>query len=650
MFEQSACCRTFSAAFLALVVLVLPMAAQAQERTIAVPGDAPTALTAPDGSALIVFVAGSRLCFAVQAAGDDRPVEVSRVGVNSGGEGTLGGCQPLPVLAPQAGEELADFSFEGASGVLVVTGTAIAAVETKADGKVLARAETAASPLPGAAAELRFAFLPEPKSRAEANAIDEIALLDATGAVRRARQPFFSEITPAGRTLRRGGRHGRSWRLSSYRQRVLSPTPLLPERKVTVTCLSVEVGDASDGVCDDERLATVPSLPVISQSCSPLGITVAVLARSQVRRVTLVLGDGSRRAVPLRSVPGDPDGLAAGITLVDPSHAIRRMVVTGTGGSSLSSFKLGLAPASALASACSGFLSWSYGESDTELRTPGPHVFQAADRGLQLCLAPDRVPNTRDDCRIPPIDITDSRLLIVSRKDATTVAGLVPAEVAVARLTLDDGSRLDVAAAPIPGYSGQYASTTTLINADVPAPRRVGGYQLLDSRGRVLEDRGDGLAPVVTRRATVLRAPGLPPLRAALITGFGDGASTCLGFGALADAWACTAGGAGSFTVRAFCDSRRVAIWGLLSHAADDLVVQTTDGREITARKAVLPAAIRQGKGTTAALIVLPARVGARRLLLRGKAGGKTALVLPPAAEQCGYQASARISSGVVPG
>ncbi|MES1194152.1 MAG: hypothetical protein ABUM26_07480, partial [Solirubrobacterales bacterium] len=366
------------------------------------------------------------------------------------------------------------------------------------------------------------------------------------------------------------------------------------------------------------------------------------LVRSHVRRVTLVLGDGSRHAVPLRHVPGGPDGLAAGMALVGPGIAIRRMVVTSVGGRSPSSPELELAPASASDSAlgCSGFLSWAYSADDTALRTPGPHVFQAADRGIELCLAPDRAPNARDDCAIPPIDVKDSRLVRVPRKDATTVAGLVPADVAVMRLTLDDGSRREFSATPIPGYAGQYAATSLLINAEVPTPRRVDGWQLLDARGRVLEDFDDGVMPAVMHRTTVLRTPGLPPLRAALVTGTGNTTLPCLGFGALATVSDCTTGGLGSFTVRAYCEPRRIVIWGLLAHADDDLVVQTTDGREITARKAVLPAAIRRGKGTTAALLVLPARVGARRLLLRGRAGGKTKLALPPAAEQCGYETS----------
>ena len=198
MFEQSARRRALSAAFLTLVVLALPVSAEARVRTVPVPADAPAVLTARDGSALIVFVAGEQLCFTVQSSGAERPLDVSAAGVTTfgGADEPDGGCMPLPVLAPPAGEEFAEISFGNASGGFLVTGTAVAAVEFKRGGKVLAHAETVASPLPGVAAELRFAFLQAPQSCADAAAIDEIALLDATGAVRRARRPTSQTPSP----------------------------------------------------------------------------------------------------------------------------------------------------------------------------------------------------------------------------------------------------------------------------------------------------------------------------------------------------------------------------------------------------------------------------------------------------------------------
>jgi hypothetical protein len=61
-------------------------------------------------------------------------------------------------------------------------------------------------------------------------------------------------------------------------------------------------------------------------------------------------------------------------------------------------------------------------------------------------------------------------------------------------------------------------------------------------------------------------------------------------------------------------------------------VVITTSGREIQARRAPVPAS-----GATAALAVVPARDGVRRIAVRGRVSGGVQLALPAAARQCGY-------------
>jgi hypothetical protein len=663
MLDRSRVHHALGLAVLSLLLLILPAAARAQDgdRQIPVPASAPTALTGADGSALILFTSGPSLCFVLQEPGEARPTAVSASGF-SAGNGATGGCEDLPVLAPFAGQERAILEIGDAPTELLLTGTGVATVEAKRGGQVVARATTAATGLPGAAAELRVALVPLPLAKTAAGTADELALLDAMGVVRRAIAPDVSflddpEGVPAATpTLERGRRGGEAWRLGTYRKSVLAPTPLLPERHVTVSCLVVTTRDGRDGKCDEEALAGLPVQEDPGQACSPLGRYTSVLARSAVRRVVLVLGDGSRRAVPLRAVPGDPDGLRAGVAFVGERVAIRRLVAVGAHGTPQSD-PLRLAPV--VTPRCGRSPSGS-GESshiieysrtlDHALERPGPHVFHAADSGVELCLAVDRTPHLRGgDCAIPGTDVADTFLPFLPGKGVTTVMGLVPADVAVARLTLDDGTTRDVPATPIPGYAGQYAATTLLVYARIAAPRQPIGYQLLDARGRVLhKDLATGPSPVLSHRTTVLRTPGLPPLRAGLITGL-DESFPCLALGALDELFDCTAAGGGNVVVRAFCAPRRIVLWAVLSHASDDLVVETSDGREITARKAVLPAAIRRGRGTTAALLVLPADVGARRVIVRGKAAGNTDLVLPPAAGQCGYDAFAWPTIGLAP-
>jgi hypothetical protein len=662
--DRSRLAHALGAAALSLALLVMPTAARAQgpDREVPVPAGAPAVLSTADGSGLIVFSSGSSLCFAVQEPGAERPRAVPASGLTGGG-GEAGGCQAVPVLTPFAGDVRGQLQVGDAPAVLLVTGTGVAAVEAKRDGRVLARAYTAATGLPGAAADVRVALLPLPAARATATAVDDVALLDAGGAVRAAIAPDLSLFEdPSGapaRTLTRGGRGVTAWRLGTYRKRVLAPTPLLPERLVTVSCLALTAGDTTDRECDDPALASRAVVPSPGQSCAPLGRSMAVLARAPVRRVVLILGDGTRRAIPLRAVPGDAGHLRAGVAFVGEGVAIRRLVALGAGGT-LQSDPVRLAPAAT--PRCGRHDGSGVGTSSTivedqsafpPLRTPGPHVFHAADSGPDLCLAVDRTPHLSGaDCGIPPTDAaaTFLRYAPAAVAGATTLYGLVPADVTVVRLRLDDGSTREVPATPIPGYAGQYAATTLLVDAEVAAPRHIAGYQLRDGRGRVLQDQdyGPASAPALSRATTVLRTPGLPPLRAALLTGSqAIGTFPCLALGALDSLVDCTLAGPGTYLARAFCAPRRIVIWGVLSHASDDLVAQTAGGREIVARKAVLPDAIRRGKGTTAALLVLPADVGLRRLVLRGKAAGKTDLVLPPAARQCGYDSFAWITSAL---
>ncbi|HWI71962.1 MAG TPA: hypothetical protein VNT55_08410, partial [Baekduia sp.] len=333
--------------------------------------------------------------------------------------------------------------------------------------------------------------------------------------------------------------------------------------------------------------------------------------------------------------------------------AVRRLVALGAGGGTVLDLPLQQPPASpgpcgagSSGGALSTLVTYSFGH-DRPLAGPGPHAVHAADDGAKLCLAFDRAPRAPADCAIPEDDPADVFLGEQATATGVVLTGLVPAEVAGARVTLDDGTTRDVAAAPIPGYAGRYAAVVRVIAAQVDRPRTVAGWALLDARGRVLNgfDRG-GPDPVPQHAATVLRTPGLPALRAARVPkGRHFGGFACLALGPLEELADCSAAGPGLFIVRAFCAPRRIVIFGLLSHSSDRLVVETAAGREVAARQAVLPAAIRAGKGLTAAMVVLPAGTGARRVILRGKAGGRTDLVLPPAAEQCGYRDFAWIMS-----
>ncbi|HWI74472.1 MAG TPA: hypothetical protein VNT55_21105, partial [Baekduia sp.] len=195
MFDRSTGTRALGA-ITAVLVIGLAAAGGAAAREATVPADAPTVITGPSGAALIAFVHGRDLCFALQARGSTRPKHVPDHGVSSfnpapDGTADVGGCADMPVLTETGGAVLAGSSLIGrrpdgtrGDGVTVqlgVTGTGIAAAQAKRDGTVVGAAETVPSPLPGAA-DLRFFLIERP---ADAPAADEVALLDAAGTVRR---------------------------------------------------------------------------------------------------------------------------------------------------------------------------------------------------------------------------------------------------------------------------------------------------------------------------------------------------------------------------------------------------------------------------------------------------------------------------------
>jgi hypothetical protein len=420
---------------------------------------------------------------------------------------------------------------------------------------------------------------------------------------------------------------------------------------VTNPCLIFATATARGGSgtstsCDDEQLAAMPVLLDTGTDCG-IGPHVAVLARPAVRRVVVVLGDGHRAAIPLSGAAG---GVRAGALVLGTDVAVRRVVVLGAGGRALETYPLGLAP-EPRRRRCLGALSTSSGFFITNAPQPlgvAPHALQAVDHGALLCVAADRAPRVPADCRLPPVAPDEGLLSADPTRDGRFVSGLVPAEITTARLKLDDGTRREVATTPIPGYTGRYAAVVRAVAVDVPGPHRVIGYALLDGRGRVLRQGDDQPeAPATGRPVTLLRVPGVPPLSAMSVPLSGPGGGfTCLGLGALRGSADCDAIGGGqvgsgvtSLRVRATCDTRRILILGVLRRRTDRLVVRTTSGREVVARRARIPAAAGAATGSYAALAVVGARDGVRGIVLRGRAANRVELMLPPAAQQCGYEA-----------
>jgi hypothetical protein len=649
--SPSQCALSLAAALTVSLVAAAP--AVAQDKPVNVPANAPVvAGPTESGVKLVAFLHDGDLCTAIL------PATTGPAGLD--GEPS---CDTVPTLTPFGHVDL------GGSGSVpthrwltpVIVGTDTAAVELRLAGRTVARDETIASPLPGATADLRFALL----ETANPVPADELALLDGSGAVRRAYDlerlgGFVATVDegspPKGAVVLRGHRGDVRWTLRVGLQSFLASTPLEPERRTTQPCLNLSTtrpdGSAfAGGTCDREG-ASEPIVFDVGVDCAPMGPHIAVLARAAVGRVVVVLGDGRRLPIPLRAVPGAAAGMRAGAVVLGTGVAARRIMALGRSGTVLTTSNLGLEPTAAgrdcLGSASA--LTYSLDTSAPALPGAGPHALVATDHGPAICLAVDLVPRIPDDCGSAPIDVEDVFLRSRATAGGRFVFGLVPLDVATARLTLDDGAVRDVPAVPIPGYLGQYATVLRVIAADVPGIHRVVGYRLMDPRGRTVQNIAFGPERPALRHVTTLRRlPGVPELRAAVRPGVaGRPATACIALGPPRDGNACTdVTPSHEFVVVARCTPRQILVYGLLRRAADRLVIRTASGREIAARRLALPATVRRaGRVAAVAVAVLGPRNAPRRLVRRGAKPSQVPFVLPAAGRQCGYTSWASLPFG----
>jgi hypothetical protein len=629
---------------IACALLLLVCASPSQAASVPVPADAPVvAGPTPGGVSAVAFAYRDRVCMAFLREGEPRPTTLA----------DNGDCVDLPVLAPFEHTPVAQRTDDDRRYVqLGVVGAATARVQFKLGGAVVATTDTRPSPLPGATAGLRFyAIETEPSA-----ASDELALLDTFDTVRRAYALGTAEdislggppspLIGRGTILAQGRRGGVLWALRSRIDHPLAATPLLPERRVPAPCIVFQTTKGGGDACDEDNRAAEPLLVEASEACAPIGPHVAVLARATVRRVVVVLGDGRRLAVRLRAVPGAPAGLRAGVVVLGTGLAVRRVTAFAAGERVLSSQQLGIAPVSHKRGCgfglSSAIIRYHSGLPAKRLGS-GPHTPQVATDGVRLCLAIDHPPHPPVGCALPPLDAHQVVLDAEPTSDGRYIAGFVPREVALVRLALDDGTARDITPAPI---AGLYAGHVNLVAVDVPGPRRVIGYDLLNDAGMTLTtvDYGPEQRPLPPS-TVLLRRPGhsLAPITAFQIPAdHGVGPATCVGLKTIGYL-PCGLVEPGYFVVVAGCATRQIVIAGLLRHANQRVAVRTASGREIRARVVRLPAALRRvGKGfvspAAVAIAVVPAREAPRRLTVRGPAASHADLTLPAAGEQCGYR------------
>ncbi|WP_445150259.1 hypothetical protein [Baekduia sp. Peel2402] len=641
--------------FLHIVALALVCAsgaASAHAAPVTVPGDAPTVFgPTASGTTIIAFVHGKDLCVAMQWEGQARP---DRVAEPVPDNEQAGNCVTLPVLPAFGHEGIATLRTSTGGIAIGVTGRDAASVELRHEGKVVGRSATASLPLPVAAGDLRIYAAELPESEADINVFvdpDEVAVRDAAGTLRWVDDSrAFPEL---GRetVLRRGRAFGERWRLAVARRRVLEATPLEPDRHVEEVCPVLTVGAGSivggpsvTGPCDRPGVAQALTVE-LTDGCAAQGNGVVVVARRAVRRAVALLGDGRRVTVPLMHLTGATAGTRTGVLFAGGEGVIRHVAGLGAGGREVARLDLGLAPlrrSDACDEGSNGgdvFFTWS---TDPDPLGAGPHAARIVDAGAQVCVAVDRAPRVPDDCRLAPTTPSGADVSAYPTADGTHLVGVANLDVAAARMTLDDGTKLTVAAVPPVGYVGRYKDVLRVIEADLPAPRRALSQELLDARGRVLED-----APgPQTRPLTGVTALGRPAgvsttLRAGLLHATsGSAVRVCVTLGELAERGDCFLDAnpsAPDARLVVDCARSRTLVIALLPRSTDRLLVPTSAGRTVTARTIRLPARLRRGGAAAVAVAYLPSREGAEALTFHGSHPRRVRLGLPPGARQCGY-------------
>lgn len=599
-----------------LLWLAAPASASAAFRPT--PASAPTvAGPLADGARLVAFDRGGQLCLDVVRDGEDKTY-------------------------PDCGSSVPETPFEVRPGVEFgprptwhygVVPAAVAAVEIELSDGGRVRVPTE----PGdayhgavAPAEARFFLAVTPGN--------DIARLTrafaADGTLLGVSESPFAARTP-GDGPPPGARRiagGRGFGVFAHRQRRLAPTPLEPERYDAHRCVTTRTADMGNGeVCTVGARGLQGKAVLIGHGSSCSATAVAGLAAPGVRRVVLVLGDGSRRS--LRTHASSPLGRWRGFgARLGAATAVRRYVALGRDGRGLAAGPVRNGPAQG---PCSppragagfatdvGYFSFAVVDGDPRRsRVPGAGPLVAYDRGDELCVGPGGV-DPALDCALPPVEKLGTRISGAHRGGRTLLAGVVAPSVTGVELTLDGGERLTLPAAPDPAYAGRYAGLVGFVSASLPGRRFVLNARLLGA-DRPLHWHVPGLDP--------------PPRRT---TPIGDGVTASVVEAVGGDRVCVRFRGSGScasrgiFTVRVSCGAAGgIHAGGLLGSRTRRVVAILRDGRRVHAAIVRPPASFP--RRPRAWLLRLGPDVALERIVAVGGDGAAWQR-LPAAREQCGY-------------
>lgn len=561
------------------LVLGAPGVAHAQS---APPRDAPVvAGPLADGTALVAFDRGDRLCVALRGRSDS--------------------CEPPPASALHP---VVEFEATGTRGVAYGTVTAdVATVEVLAPGATATVAAGAGAYAGRFAGRVKFFLAPI------ARRPYRVRLLDAQGHVVGAADLAPSPAVGRPIAVARGRVGGKSWRVLATQRSVLAPTPLDLARTDPLACLDVRLGGRFDtgGGCAGRSTGLVH---FVTPHCDPDALAITGLAGPAVARIEAVLGDGSRRRIALVPLPARFGGPRSAFALVlGKDIAVRSLLVRSAGRTQ--TVPVRSPPGNAACATNSAFGSFAFGVESGSLPAGSGQVM-ARDQGDDLCVGLGTI--VRADCSLPPVEPLFSRIERRRAGGATAVLAVTPSTVAAVRLHFDRGPALTVPTADVPGYAGRYSGLVRVASATVAGDRRLFSAQLLAADGRVLATRpGPDQPPLPQTPRVVARLQGGVAVAAA---------AGCIQIRAgtptrdRADCVLTPTPG----LVAAPCAARRTVV---VARSSRGLTVRTDHGT------------VRGRRSGAYVVAVVPARSAVRAIRL---AGARSALLrLPPASRQCGY-------------
>lgn len=489
----------------------------------------------------------------------------------------------------------------------------VATVEVRQPGRVQRVATTPGAYAGAFAGRVRFFIAaiagPAPPYR--------LRMLDAQGRVVGAQDIGQAPALHGAATFARGHLGRSAWRATAFQRSTLAPTPLDRGRTERMTCLSVVLGPrplTSEGCARPTRARDV-LFTSTSPRCDAGATVLTGLAGAATTALQAVLGDGAHRRLALQALParfGDPRRAFA--LVVGREVAIRSLLVRAQGRTR--TVALGLAPAEVTCVRGAAVGSFGFFAIALGAAPAGSGGLVARDDGDDLCVGVGAIAPA--DCRLPPVELYETR--IERRRAGTRTAVLIvaPPDVIGVRLRFDAGPLLTVPTSDLPGYAGKCRGFVRGVLVTVPGDRRVYAADLLGAGGRVLlhepgpDERLLAHAPRLLARlpggGTVAASDDCLQVRSGAPSR--DRGDCLLGFRDLA--------------VSAPCAARRAVVVARLRRPVHGLEVTTKAGATIRGR--------RHG---AFAVAIVPARAAVRSIHRLGAAS--LTVAVPPAAQQCGY-------------